>query len=85
MSIGQNTSNTTLSGLQGINKTPGLKSSQSYAIKIVSVSGNVVKTATSSQPSWQDDVATLLPGTYVIQVLNNTDKTLVGKTTFVKL
>ncbi|MEO6633399.1 MAG: T9SS type A sorting domain-containing protein, partial [Mucilaginibacter sp.] len=85
MSIGQNTPNTTLSGIQGINKTPGLKSDQSYAIKIFSASGNVVKTATSSQPSWQDDVGTLLPGTYIVQVLNNGDKTLVGKTTFVKL
>lgn len=76
-----------LSGIQSINKNQTLQASsgQSYAIKIVNVSGNVVKSAISSQPSWQDDIGTLLPGTYIIQVLNNTDKSLVGKTTFVKM
>jgi len=85
MSIGQNAPINTLSGTQSINKNPGLKSNQSYAIKIVSASGNVVKTATSSQPNWQDNVATLLPGTYIVQVLNKADNSVVGKTTFVKL
>jgi len=76
-----------LSGVQSINKTQGLQqqtSNQSYAIKIVSINGSVVKSATSSQPTWQDDVGTLTPGTYIIQVVNNTDKSVVGKTTFVK-
>jgi len=85
MSIGQNPPTGTLSGIQSVNKNPGLKSNPSYAIKIVSASGNVVKTATSSQPSWQDDVTKLLPGTYIVQVLNNADHSVVGKTTFVKL
>jgi len=76
-----------LSGVQSINKTQGLQqtSAQSYAIKIVSINGSVVKSATSSQPTWQDDVGTLMPGTYIIQVVNNADKSLVGKTTFVKI
>jgi hypothetical protein len=85
MSIGQNAPTNTLSGIQSVNKNPGLKSNLSYAIKIVSASGNVVKTATSSQPTWQNDVTTLLPGTYIVQVLNNADHSVVGKTTFVKL
>jgi len=75
-----------LSGVQSINKNPSLAaSSQSYAIKIVNVTGSVVKSANSSQPSWQDDVGGLQPGTYIIQVVNNNDKTVVGKTTFVKM
>ena len=75
-----------LSGIQSINKNPSLAASnQSYAIKIVNVTGNVVKSATSAQPNWQDDVGTLLPGTYIIQVVNNNDKTVVGKATFVKM
>ncbi len=81
---------TILSGLQNINKNPVLGNPQSgqspsYAIKIISISGTVVKTANSSQTDWQDNVSTLLPGTYIIQVINNNDKTLVGKTTFVKI
>ncbi len=75
-----------LSGIQGLNKNPSLAApSQSYAIKIVNITGSVVKSANSSQPSWQDDVGTLQPGTYIIQVVNNNDKTVVGKTTFVKM
>lgn len=75
-----------LSGIQSINKNPTLAASnQSYAIKIVNITGNVVKSATSAQPNWQDDVGTLQPGTYIIQVVNNKDKTVVGKTTFVKM
>ena len=74
-----------LSGLQSIDKTAPLPANQSYAIKIFNVFGSVVKSATSTQPNWQDDITTLLPGTYIIQVLNNADKSQVGRTTFVKM
>jgi trimeric autotransporter adhesin len=60
--------------------TPG-----SYSIKIINVSGAIIQSATSSQQTWQGDVSALQPGTYVLQVLNNKDKSVVGKTTFVKL
>jgi len=56
-----------------------------YNIKIVNITGLVVKTAVSAQPTWQNDVSDLPPGTYIVQVLNNFDKSLVGKGTFVKL
>lgn len=85
MSTGQNAPTNARPGIQSVNKNPWIKSNPSYAIKIVSASGNVVKTTTSSQPNWQDDVTTLLPGTYIVQVLNNADHSVVGKTTFVKL
>jgi len=86
VAIHQPGSNFLLSGIQGAN-TPALQSSQStsYSIKIISVSGNVIKSAQSSQPEWRDDVSTLSPGTYILQVTNNKDKSLVGKSTFVKL
>lgn len=77
-----------LSALQNLNLSPALvftTTAQSYEIKIISISGTVVKTATSAQPTWQDNVGSLLPGTYIIQVLNNIDKSLVGKSTFIKL
>ncbi|MDF2433096.1 MAG: trimeric autotransporter adhesin, partial [Mucilaginibacter sp.] len=82
------TSNNSLStfhpGSTSIPVTPNT-SSISYAIKIIDVNGSVIKTATSTSANWQADVANLTPGTYIIQVLNNSDKSLVGKSTFIKL
>ena len=57
----------------------------SYNIKIISVTGAIIKTATSSSPAWQDNVSSLSPGTYFIQVTNKSDNSLVGKGSFVKL
>ena len=87
---GGSASSTNLSALQTLGFAPVLAndqsvSSKSYDIKIINITGNVVKTATSSQPSWQENLSSLLPGTYIIQVLNSSDKSLVGKSTFVKL
>jgi len=60
-------------------------SSVSYGIKIISITGSVIKTATSSGSTWQDNVSSLLPGTYFIQVVNNSDNSVVGKSSFIKL
>lgn len=81
------TANTLLAGVQNLNhlasiKTPEMKA---YGIKIISVTGSVVKNAVSSSPNWQDNISGLLPGTYFIQVINNSDNSLVGKSSFVKL
>jgi hypothetical protein len=59
--------------------------SSSFDIRIVNNLGLVVKTATSLQPNWQADVSSLLPGTYIMQVLNSSDKSVVGKGSFIKL
>jgi hypothetical protein len=56
-----------------------------YGIKIINITGSTVKTAISSEAAWHTDVSTLLPGTYIIQVTNNNDNSLVGKGTFIKL
>lgn len=56
-----------------------------YDLKIINITGIVVKTTTSSQPNWQEDISGLAPGTYIIQVINNSDKSVVGKSRFVKL
>ena len=56
-----------------------------YNIKIVSASGIVVRTATITSTKWQTDTSGLLPGTYVLQVANKNDGSLVGQATFVKL
>jgi len=56
-----------------------------YSINIVNTSGAIIKTATSSTATWQSNIVSLLPGTYIITVINNNDKKLVGRSTFVKL
>jgi len=57
----------------------------SYDIQIASISGSSVAKATTNQQCWQTDVSVLMPGTYIITVTNNKDKSLVGKAKFVKL
>ena len=59
--------------------------SQSYEIRIMNITGILVRTAKSSQHSWRDNLSSLSPGTYIIQVLNSSDRSVVGKGTFVKL
>jgi hypothetical protein len=56
-----------------------------YDIKIINISGSVIKSTTSSSPNWADNVSNLAPGTYIIQVVNSNDKSVVGRSTFIKL
>lgn len=63
----------------------GFSAPATYLILITNSSGILVKQATSSQPTWQGNVGDLLPGTYVLKVLNNKGQTLVGDAKFVKL
>ena len=60
-------------------------SSTGYTIKIMSATGLLVKTSTTTEQTWQTNVSSLLPGTYIMQVVNNGDNSLVGKGTFVKM
>ena len=59
--------------------------SNSYFVKIVSTAGVVIKTMSTTSPRWQTDVSSLMPGTYIMQVANQSDNSLVGQVTFVKL
>lgn len=56
-----------------------------YTIQISNSTGFVVKQVTSAQPSWQSSVSDLMPGTYIVKVLNYKDNSLIGNTKFVKL
>jgi hypothetical protein len=67
------------------NASNGALPSPSYHIQVTNNLGVIVKTSTSSQPVWQTDVSALMPGTYIITVINATNNTLVGKSAFVKL
>jgi len=64
---------------------PALPSSTIYSIKIVNILGSVIKTATTATLNWQADVSNLAPGTYILQVVNNSNKTVVGESAFIKL
>jgi trimeric autotransporter adhesin len=56
-----------------------------YSVKIVNNIGTVMKTATATEQTWRLDVSAFMPGTYFVQVINNTDKTEVGRGSYVKL
>jgi hypothetical protein len=57
----------------------------SYSINITNSMGKVLKTITTAQPTWQENVSGLLPGTYMVDVVNNADNSAVGKAKFIKL
>ena len=59
--------------------------SRTYDIRITNMTGEVLKTVTSASATWQNDVSSLLPGTYIIQVFSHGTGTVTGRSTFVKL
>ncbi|HJP62799.1 MAG TPA: T9SS type A sorting domain-containing protein, partial [Mucilaginibacter sp.] len=63
----------------------GAVNKENYKIRISNSSGLVVRDINASQMSWQGSVNDLTIGTYVVQVWNTKDQTLVGQTKFVKL
>jgi len=85
LTINQNSAITNTQQNQTIGSSNQTTGNVSYSIKIISTTGAVIKSATSAQPNWQDNVSALVPGTYIIQVVNNKNKSLVGRSTFVKM
>jgi len=68
-----------------INAPAQTTGSGAYTIQIINNLGAIIKTAISNQSTWQTDVSNLMPGTYFVQVKNNSTNNLVGKSAFVKL
>ena len=62
----------------------GYFKTDNFNVKIVNAFGVVVKTATMQQPGWNANVSELKPGTYIVQVTNSSNKSLIGVTSFVK-
>jgi hypothetical protein len=56
-----------------------------YSIKIVNSTGTIVKTVTTTQQKWQADISGFTPGIYFIQVINNKNKSEIGRSSFVKM
>jgi len=65
--------------------TPKKQGSTTYNIRISNSTGLVVKTAVTNETSWQSNVGNLLTGTYLVQVIDAKDNSIVGQTKFVKL
>jgi len=64
---------------------PVTPASSSYNIMISNSYGTMLKTVTSTQPTWQGDVSSWLPGTYMVKVFDTKTQSLVGTTKFIKL
>ncbi|HTI59825.1 hypothetical protein [Mucilaginibacter sp.] len=56
-----------------------------YDLRITNSAGIVVKYAVLTDPSWQGSVGHFLTGTYLIQVIDKKNNSVVGQTKFVKL
>ncbi|MBB3054941.1 putative Ig domain-containing protein [Mucilaginibacter gotjawali] len=72
-------------GFNSSTATPVTGSSTAYDIQIVNILGSVVTKATTNTQSWQTDVSSLMPGTYVVRVVNSSNNSTVGQGTFIKL
>jgi hypothetical protein len=64
---------------------PKVQGNTTYDIRITNSTGMTVKFAQVTDTSWQDNVSNLLTGTYLIQVTDKRDNSVVGQTKFVKL
>jgi len=60
-------------------------SAASFNIKISTSLGSVIKQVATSDSSPVENISSFLPGSYMIQVLNSKDNSLIGETKFIKL
>jgi hypothetical protein len=61
------------------------KDVSTYNITVTNGVGMYVRSLTTSQTTWQNTVTDLMPGTYFVQVRNNSTKAIVGNNKFIKL
>jgi hypothetical protein len=59
--------------------------SANYNIQLTNSSGVILKTVNITQLYWKNNVAVLIPGTYIIRVVDNKTQQLIGTGKFVKL
>ena len=87
LTINQNGTNVNSGGNQPLNLGLSVSSikSTTYQIKIMSITGSVLISDTSDEADWHHSAGGLIPGPYIIQVINNSDKSLVGKAVFIKI
>ena len=68
-----------------ISFVPKAVSKTTYNLRISNSAGIVVKYAALSEPSWQGNISNLLTGSYLVQIVDSKDNTIIGQTKFVKL
>jgi len=56
-----------------------------FNITMTNSMGIVVQSGSSNQPEWHTDVNNLMPGTYFIEVINLTDNSFIGRSSFIKM
>lgn len=61
------------------------KDNTTYNIIVSNSTGFIVKQAKSSQANWQTSISDLLPGTYLVRVVNSKTLDFVGESKFIKL
>jgi len=59
--------------------------SKTYELKISNSAGIVVKYVVLNEPNWQGNVSSFLTGSYLIQVIDKRDNSIIGQTKLVKL
>jgi hypothetical protein len=74
-----------IAGVRSLSPVNSPAAATSYAIKIFNMRGMIIRSATSSSSIWQDNVSSLTPGTYIVEVTDNASARMVGKSTFIKL
>jgi len=86
LTINQNNANVnSANGSIIINPSAPSTGAVSYSVKVTTITGTIIVTDNSAGVEWHQNVAALAPGSYIIQVINNKDKSLVGKSIFVKI
>ncbi|WP_259068188.1 beta strand repeat-containing protein [Mucilaginibacter sp. X4EP1] len=85
LTINRSNQNANGNQLIGINGPSFPVGSVSYGIKIMTITGTVVMSNNSTDADWHQNAVSLAPGPYIIQVINNNDKSLIGKSMFVKI
>jgi len=73
------------SGIVNVNVLDKTNGNISYKITVSNNTGFIVKQVTSSKPNWQADVSALLPGTYLIRVINSKTQDFIGESKLIKL
>jgi len=72
------------SGTINLTIPQGSRNTANYNILITNSSGLPILNTVSTQTQWQTGIDQLLPGSYIITVVDNKDKSLVGRAKFVK-
>ncbi|MFD0793510.1 T9SS type A sorting domain-containing protein [Mucilaginibacter litoreus] len=64
---------------------PSNNNATSYSIRVTNGTGTIVKSVTTNNSNWQGNVSDLMPGTYFVQITDNSTRATIGNSKFIKL